>query len=101
MPSRYASFRDFYSFYLTEHSNRTSRRLHVIGSTLVLAVLIVALATQRWTWLWLLPLIGYGFAWVGHYFFERNRPATFTYPLYSFIGDWVMWWQVVTGRLKF
>jgi hypothetical protein len=101
MPSSYASFRDFYSFYLTEHSNRTSRRLHVIGSTLVLAVLIAVVVTQRWIWLWALPVLGYGFAWVGHYFFERNRPATFTYPMYSFIGDWVMWWQVVTGRLKF
>ena len=101
MPSSYASFRDFYSFYLTEHSNRTSRRLHVIGSTLVLAVFIAVIVSQRWMWLWALPVLGYGFAWVGHYFFERNRPATFTYPLYSFIGDWVMWWQVVTGRLKF
>ena len=101
MPSRYVSFRDFYSFYLTEHSNRTSRRLHVIGSTLVLAVFIAVVVSQRWMWLWALPVLGYGFAWVGHYFFERNRPATFTYPLYSFIGDWVMWWQVVTGRLKF
>ncbi len=101
MSSRYTTFRDFYSFYLTEHSNRTSRRLHVIGSTLVLAVLIGVLFTQYWMWLWLLPVLGYGFAWVGHFFFERNRPATFTYPMYSFIGDWVMWFQVITGRLKF
>lgn len=101
MSARYASFRDFYSFYLSEHANATSRRLHVIGTTLVLVVLLAALITQHWTWLWLLPLLGYGFAWVGHFFFEKNRPATFTYPFYSLAGDWVMWWQVVTGRLKF
>jgi hypothetical protein len=101
MATRYSTFRDFYSFYLTEHANTTSRRLHVIGTSCVLLVLLVALVTQHWVWLWLLPLIGYGFAWVGHFFFEKNRPATFTYPFYSLAGDWVMWWQVVTGRLKF
>ncbi len=101
MASTYASFRDFYSFYLAEHANRTCRRLHVIGSTLVVITLLAAVFTQHWMWLWLLPLIGYGFAWVGHFFFEKNRPATFTHPLYSLIGDWVMWWQVVSGRLKF
>ncbi len=99
--TRYTRFRDFYAFYLTEHANPTSRRLHVIGSSLVLVVLLVTLFTRYWAWLWLLPVIGYGFAWVGHFFFEKNRPATFTYPFYSLAGDWVMWWQVVTGRLKF
>ena len=101
MPTRYSSFRDFYAFYLTEHANPTSRRLHVIGSTCVIVVLLVALFTQHWLWLWLLPIIGYGFAWIGHFFFEKNRPATFSYPFYSLAGDWVMWWQVVSGRLKF
>lgn len=101
MSSTYASFSDFYPFYLGEHTNRTCRRLHVIGSTLVLAVFLSVLMTQHWIWLWTLPLIGYGFAWVGHFFFEKNRPATFSHPLYSFAGDWVMWWQVVTGRIRF
>ena len=101
MSAHYASFRDFYPFYLSEHSNRTCRRLHVVGSTLVLIVLVLACVSQRWMLLWLLPLLGYGFAWVGHFFFEHNHPATFTYPLYSFAGDWVMYWQVLTGRIKF
>ena len=101
MSARYASFREFYPFYLSEHANRTCRRLHVVGSTLVLAVAVMACISQRWMLLWLLPLLGYGFAWVGHFFFEHNRPATFTYPLYSFAGDWVMYWQVLTGRIKF
>jgi hypothetical protein len=94
-------FRDFYPFYLAEHTNPTCRRLHVVGSTLVVIVLVAAVITQHWMCLIAMPLIGYGFAWVGHYFFEHNRPATFTYPLYSFVGDWVMWWQVITGKIKF
>ena len=101
MSAHYASFREFYPFYLSEHANRTCRRLHFAGSTLVLIVVVLACLSQRWTLLWLLPLLGYGFAWVGHFFFEHNRPATFTYPLYSFAGDWVMYWQVLTGRIKF
>ncbi len=98
---RYRSFSAFYPFYLSQHQDRTCRRLHVVGSTLVLAVLVWALVTQHWALLWLLPVLGYGFAWVGHFRFERNRPATFTYPLYSLMGDWVMYWQVLTGKLPF
>ena len=100
MSRSFASFREFYPFYLAEHADRTCRRLHFAGSTLVLAVLVLACATQRWLLLWLLPLLGYGFAWVGHFFFEHNRPATFTYPLYSFAGDWVMYWQILSGRIR-
>ena len=73
----------------------------IVGSTLVIITLLAAVFTQHWVWLWALPLIGYGFAWAGHFFFEKNRPATFTHPLYSLVGDWVMWWQVISGRLKF
>jgi hypothetical protein len=101
MSARYASFREFYPFYLSEHVDRTCRRLHFLGSSLVLTVFVTACATQHWILLWALPLIGYGFAWVGHFFFEKNRPATFTYPLYSFAGDWVMYWQTLTGRIRF
>ena len=101
MATTYATFRDFYPFYLAEHTNATCRRLHVVGSTLVVIVFVAALVTQHWSWLIAMPLTGYGFAWVGHFFFEHNRPATFTYPLYSLVGDWVMWWQVITGRMKF
>lgn len=96
---RYTSFSAFYPFYLSQHQDRTCRRLHVAGSTLVLVVLLGAVATQAWSLLWLLPLLGYGFAWVGHFRYERNKPATFTYPLYSLMGDWVMWWQTLTGKL--
>jgi len=101
MAAPYANFREFYPFYLSEHADRTCRRLHFVGSSLVLLVLAAALATQSWWWLLALPLIGYGFAWIGHFFFEHNRPATFTHPLYSFAGDWVMWAQMLTGRIRF
>jgi hypothetical protein len=102
MSQRYASFREFYPFYLNEHSDRTCRRLHFIGSTLVLVVLglVIARVLSPW-WLLSLPLIGYGFAWIGHFFFERNRPATFTYPLYSLMGDWVMFKDILTGKIRF
>ena len=97
----YASFRDFYPYYLSEHRNRTCRQLHFAGSTLVLA-LIVAAAFTRNPWLLLLvPLAGYGFAWVGHFVFEKNRPATFKHPWYSLMGDWVMYWQLLTGKIPF
>ncbi|MCY7294649.1 DUF962 domain-containing protein [Alteromonas sp. a30] len=98
---KYSSFAEFYPFYLSEHANLTCRRLHFVGSCLVLCVLAWALLTQSWSVLILLPIIGYGFAWVGHFFFEKNRPATFTYPLYSFIGDWVMFKDILIGKIKF
>ena len=97
---RYTTFRDFYPFYLSQHQDRTCRRLHVVGSLLVLTVLAYALGTGRWLALWALPVVGYGFAWVGHFFFEKNRPATFRYPLYSFIGDWAMYRDIWLGRIK-
>jgi hypothetical protein len=98
---KFNTFREFYPYYLAEHANLTCRRLHVIGSTLVILVVIAAVLTSNWYLLWLMPLIGYGFAWVGHFFFEKNRPATFKNPLYSLAGDWVMYWQVITGKIKF
>lgn len=99
MPA-FASFREFYPFYLAEHSDRNCRRLHVIGSTLVLATLAFAWARGEPRWLWLAPLFGYGFAWIGHFAFEKNRPATFRHPFYSLAGDWVMFLDVLRGRVR-
>jgi hypothetical protein len=98
---RFNSFAEFYPYYLEEHRNPTCRRLHYAGSLLVLVVLGYALFSGQWLWLLALPVIGYGFAWVGHFAFERNRPATFQYPLYSLMGDWVMLKDMLTGRLRF
>ena len=101
MAAQYASFRDFYPFYLSEHRNATSRKLHFAGSAIVLAIAVAAIATRQWWALWLMPVAGYGFAWVGHFAFEKNRPATFKHPFYSLMGDWVMFWQLLTGRIGF
>jgi hypothetical protein len=96
----YQSFAEFYPFYLQEHSHPLCRALHYIGSSLVIFTLCFALFEQQYGFLWLLPVIGYGFAWVGHFFIEKNRPATFQYPLYSFLADWVMLKDFLTGQLK-
>ncbi len=99
--SGFSSFSEFYPFYLGEHSNRTCRRLHFVGSSLVIGVVLLALWSGQWRWLWLAPVAGYGFAWIGHYGFEKNRPATFKHPLYSLLGDWVMYGQMLSGKIRF
>tara|TARA_Y100000588_G_C13435925_1_gene577766 strand:+ start:134 stop:469 length:336 start_codon:yes stop_codon:yes gene_type:complete len=96
MDKKYKSFREFYPFYLSEHMNPVCRGLHFLGTSFV--ILIVMLSFTNLKVLSFAPLCGYGFAWLGHFFFERNRPATFTYPLYSFIGDWVMYKDIILGK---
>ena len=95
----FSRFSEFYPFYLGEHSDRSCRRLHFVGTSLVIATTVSAVVTANWSWLLLLPLLGYGFAWVGHFFFEKNRPATFKYPLYSLIGDFAMYRDIWIGRV--
>ena len=97
----FASFREFYPFYLSEHANRTSRRLHFAGTSIALGLSIAALL-MRAGWLALLALVqGYAFAWAGHFFFEHNRPATFRHPLFSLMGDWRLWWEILTRKTRF
>ena len=98
--SSFSSFREFYPYYLSEHAHPVSRRLHFIGSWGVLALVAVAAWRREPGWLLAALACGYGFAWVGHFFFEKNRPATFRHPLYSFIGDWVMFKDILTGRIS-
>jgi hypothetical protein len=98
---KYGSFAEFYPFYLSEHSDRTCRRLHFAGSTLALLCLVTLIVTRNPWWLLAGLLCGYGFAWVGHFVFEKNQPASFKQPLYSFMGDWKMFWQILTGRIAF
>ena len=99
MAGRYQSFREFYPFYLSEHRDPTCRRLHFAGTLIVIATIVTAVITRNPWWLAAAPLAGYGFAWVGHFFFEKNRPATFTHPIYSLIGDWAMFRDVLAGRI--
>ena len=96
---KYKTFWSFYPYYLTEHKNATSRSLHFIGTLLLIACLIAGIITGRWILLVLIPVVGYGFAWFGHFFFEKNKPATFTYPLYSLGSDFVMFWHILTGQI--
>ena len=98
---RYSSFAEFYPFYLSEHSNRTTRRLHFVGSSLALFCVLMLVTSGNLWWLLGGLVAGYGFAWISHLAVEKNRPATFRYPLYSFMGDWMMYWQIVTGKIAF
>lgn len=101
MDQTYQNFAEFYPFYLQEHSNRVCRRLHFIGSSIGLILFATALITLN-PWLLLLGFLqGYAFAWVGHFFFEHNKPATFKYPWMSFKGDWVMYKDMLSGKISF
>ena len=97
---KYKSFWSFYPYYLTEHGDASNRVLHFIGTAGLLIILIAAIALQKWWMLALIPVCGYGFAWVGYYFVEKNKPATFTYPLYSLASDFVMFWHIITGQIN-
>ena len=98
---QHTSFAEFYPFYLSEHSNRTCRRMHFVGSTLSLMCLAMLAATGKPQYFLYGLLCGYGCAWVGHFVFEKNKPASFKRPLYSFMGDWVMYRDMWRGRVSF
>jgi len=99
-PRAFRSFAEFYPFYLSEHANLTCRRLHFAGSSLSLLFLAAAIFTGNAWWLLAALLVGYAFAWIGHFGFEKNRPASFKRPLYSFMGDWAMYRDIWLGRIK-
>ena len=96
---RYQNFAEFWPFYLREHSLPRTRALHYIGTSLVVALAIVAVVSGHYALFWVLPFAGYGFAWAAHFGVEKNRPATFKYPLWSLISDFKMWGLWITGRL--
>ena len=98
MVPRLTSFEEFWPYYVSEHWKPATRALHITGTTLSLGCLLLAAARSPW-WLLAAPLFGYAFAWVGHFFVERNRPATFTYPLWSLRGDFRMFRLTLLGRM--
>jgi hypothetical protein len=100
MAERISSFAEFYPFYLTQHADRICRRTHFIGSSLALASLASFMVSGNAWWILAALVMGYGGAWIGHFVFEKNRPASFAQPLYSFRADWVMYWQMLTGKLS-
>lgn len=101
MEKKYTSLKEFYPYYLSEHQHPTSRILHFVGTGLVILVLIGSLVFGLYYALLGIPLIGYGFAWIGHFFFEKNKPATFTYPLYSLASDFILFFDLIRGKQKF
>ncbi|MFC7047723.1 DUF962 domain-containing protein [Emcibacter nanhaiensis] len=101
MDRDFQSFGEFYPFYLSEHSDSTCRRLHFLGTGLVILTAFYAVISGQFLLLLLLPVLGYGFAWIGHFVFEKNRPATFKYPFYSLVGDFVMFRDMLLGRVSF
>lgn len=101
VPQTYTSLKQFYPFYLSQHESRTNRRLHFVGTTIVLALIAATVASGSYLLLLAVPVAGYGFAWIGHFAFEKNKPATFTYPFYSLACDFVMYKDMWAGRIKF
>ena len=98
--ARFASFAEFYPYYLSQHEDRRCRRAHFFGTSSAIAAIAQFIDSKYWWWLLFAVVSGYGGAWLGHFFFEKNRPATFDYPWYSFRADWVMYWQMLTGKLS-
>ena len=98
MSTRYTSFTEFWPFYLGEHSKAATRRWHFIGTASLLPLFILSLSYNIYLLL-LLPISGYGFAWYSHYFVEKNRPATFIYPLWSLLGDFKMFGLMCLGKM--
>ncbi len=98
---RIETYQEFYKFYLTQHNNKTCRVLHVIGTTIVFALLLTAIYHRTPILLVWIPIAGYGFAWVGHFFFEKNKPATFQYPLWSLKSDFKMYFDILSGKIGF
>lgn len=95
---KFKSFKEFYPYYLSEHSNPKTKLLHFIGTAISLYLFIYALGSQTY---WLIPIgviQGYAWAWVSHFFIEKNRPATFTYPRWSFMGDFMMFYEIILGK---
>lgn len=99
MQPEFCQFKEFYPFYLSQHRNLICRRLHLLGISLGLISLLTMISTGIWLYLPLPLVMGYGFAWIGHFFFEKNKPATFDYPLWSFRGDFVMIKDMLTGQI--
>lgn len=101
MSERIKTYNKFYEFYLEEHRKLGTRIFHFTGILFVFAVIGFVIYTGKERFLWYIPIFGYGFAWLSHAFIERNRPATFKYPLWSLISDFKLFFELLIGKQKF
>lgn len=101
MSKEYKTLKEFYPYYLEEHQNPTCRSLHFVGTGLLFLILAASLYLGNYLWLISIPFVGYGFAWVGHFFFEKNKPATFKYPIFSLVSDFKLFFDLLLGKEKF
>ncbi|PKF75605.1 DUF962 domain-containing protein [Chryseobacterium sp. PMSZPI] len=101
MTERIKTYREFYQFYLTEHSKTGTRVFHFLGTLLVFVVIGYVISSGKERFLWYIPIVGYGFAWISHAFIEKNKPATFKYPLWSLISDFKLFFELLIGKQKF
>ena len=92
-------FQSFFPYYLREHAHPLCRALHYFGTSMVLVILAYVIYSGQLVYLLVMPFVGYFFAWVGHFFVEKNKPATFTYPVWSLMGDFKMYFLFVSGRI--
>jgi hypothetical protein len=99
LQTRFSTFKEFYPFYLTQHADTTCRALHFVGTTLVMISFFAGLISGNWMFFALMPIAGYGFAWFGHFGFEKNKPAAFGNPFYSLASDFLMYWHILSGQL--
>lgn len=100
MPEPYNSFEEFWPHYVKEHSQAATRTIHAIGTTTGMACAVALIASRRWKFLPLALLPAYGAAWLSHFLIEKNRPATFDYPLWSFMGDYKMLGLMMSGKME-
>lgn len=96
--SKNQTFDEFYQFYLSQHQNRTCRWLHFLGTLTLILLTLFSLITGSLRLLWLLPIIGYGFAWISHFVFEKNKPATFKAPFKSLLADFKLFIDMLSGK---
>ena len=101
MEKRFKTLKEFYPYYLSEHQNYTCRVLHFVGTAMLFLIIAVAIIVSDYRILISLPFVGYGFAWVGHFFFEKNKPATFQYPLFSLASDFLLFFDLLIRKEKF
>jgi hypothetical protein len=97
---RYKSFEDFYPYYIAEHDHKYTKLMHFIGTSISIYFLIKFILSFNFLFILYALLAGYGFAWVGHFFIEKNKPATFKYPFYSLKGDYKMYLEILQGKHK-